>query len=370
MLLLSETVISLIFYWVGQKMCRKQFILKRKAFIILLIGIFILSGCGQSENIKIDSDNLLTETVNNRVNEESNTKFTETEDIHYYSEDGIDLLRSLHRCVSDGKNIYLVHGEPDLYVMPIGTDEHNPANIDNPEGMDVCNIALDTFGRIHLLMAGRNNEEWFIWRLDESYQVEKVIDISACFETKHMPLWFLIDKDGTYYFQWVIDRDGIIVDSEGVLKHRFTPESLGTRWIYEAAAGKNGQIYLVYSNSDVKLEIGRLDMKKCLIENETPALHFAGNEIFNAMSGGTDTNLLLFSPYSGVWAYDNENGIIENRVPLSDIGFGFDTEFWPLTFLPDGRLLLLGQNVKDNHADGVDDESIKHWFLKYIPAGK
>lgn len=351
-------------------MCRKQFILKRKAFIILLIGIFILSGCGQSENIKIDSDNLLTETVNNRVNEESNTKFTETEDIHYYSEDGIDLLRSLHRCVSDGKNIYLVHGEPDLYVMPIGTDEHNPANIDNPEGMDVCNIALDTFGRIHLLMAGRNNEEWFIWRLDESYQVEKVIDISACFETKHMPLWFLIDKDGTYYFQWVIDRDGIIVDSEGVLKHRFTPESLGTRWIYEAAAGKNGQIYLVYSNSDVKLEIGRLDMKKCLIENETPALHFAGNEIFNAMSGGTDTNLLLFSPYSGVWAYDNENGIIENRVPLSDIGFGFDTEFWPLTFLPDGRLLLLGQNVKDNHADGVDDESIKHWFLKYIPAGK
>lgn len=355
-------------------MCRKRFVFKRRALIILFIGIFILSACGQSENIEIDSDNLLTETVNNYVSEETDMKFTEieakAEEIHYYSEDGIDLLRTLHRCVSDGKNIYLVHGEPDLYIMPMGTDEHRPANIDNTEGLDVCNIALDTYGRIHLLMAGQDNEEWFIWRLNESYQVDKTIDISAYFETKHMPLWFLIDKEGTYYLQWIIDRDGIIVDSEGELKHRFTPESLGTRWIYEAAIGKNGNIYLVYSNSDVKLEIGELDVKECLIKNENLTLDFAGDEIFSAMSGGTDTNLLLFSPYSGVWAYDNEKGIIENRVPLSDIGFGSDVEFWPLTFLPDGRLLLLGQTVKDNHADDTDDESLKHWLLKYIPVGK
>lgn len=368
-------------------MCRQRFVLKRKALITLLMGIFILSGCGQSDNIKIDSDNLLTDTKfrktedkgkdgeNNEPSEDLSKPLevpinTKAEDIHYYSEDDLDLLRAVHRCESDGKNIYLVHGEPDLYVMPIGTDEHSSVNIDNPEGMDVCNIALDTYGRIHLLLAGRDNEEWFIWRLDESYQVDKRIDISAYFETKHMPLWFLIDNDGTYYFQWVIDRNGIIVDSEGVLKHKFTPESLGTRWIYEAAVGKDGQIYLVHGNPDEKLEIGKFDVKNCLIENKNPGLYFPGGETFSAMSGGTDTNLLLLSPYSGAWACDTENGIIENRVPLSDIGFGFDTEFWPLTFLPDGRLILLGQAVNENNADDVDGESSKHLLLKYIPMGK
>lgn len=356
-------------------MCRQWLVLKRKAFITLFIGIFILYGCGQRVNTEVDRDSSLSTTDDNRINEENDMQFTETEekmkaeDIHYYSKDGIDLSRALHRCVSDGKNIYLVHGEPDLYIMPIGTDEHIPANIDNPEGMDVCDIALDTYGRIHLLVAGRGNEEWFIWRLDESYQVDKKIDISAYFEMVQMPFWFLIDKDGTYYIQWVIGRDGIIVDSEGVLKHKFTLESLGTRWTYEAAVGSDGEIYLVHGDKDVKLEIGKFDMENCLIENGNPIIYFPGSEVFSLMSGGTDTNLLIFSPYSGVWACDTESGIMENRVPLSDIGFDSGKEFRPLTFLRDGRLILLGQTVNENNTDAAG-ESFNHRLLKYIPVGK
>ena len=355
-------------------MFKKQFIFREKAFIALFLGILILSGCGQNENAKKQSSAPVTETINHRVNKESNTNPTETEnkaeDILYYSEDGIDLLRALHRCVSDGKNIYLVHGEPDLYIMPIGTDKHSPANIDNPEKMDICNIALDPHGRIHLLVAGQNNEKWFIWRLDESYQVDEAIDISAYFETKHMPLWFLIDKDGTYYFQWAINRNGIILDNKGILQNRFTPEMLGIRWIYEAAVGKDGQIYILYSNSDEKLVISKFNVDKCLIENEKPASYLFGNETFNAMSRGTDTNLLLFSPYSGVWAYDNERGIVENRVALSELGFDSNSEFYPLTFLPDGRLLLLAKMVNEKNGNHIDDENSKDWLFKYIPTAK
>lgn len=376
-------------------MCRKKFTFKRKACILLLIGIFILSGCGQS-------DSPLTETVNTNFTETEedgkiDTNCTETEDkvqtgdeaednepsdglpkplevpvntkekdIHYYIEDDIDPLRAMRRCQSDGENIYLVYGEPDLYVMPIGAEEHSRANIDNPEEMNVCNIAVDTYGRIHLLMS-RNGDEWFIWRLDEGYQLEKEIDISAYFETKRTPGWFLIDKDGTYYLQWSINRDGIIVDSEGVLKHRFTPESLGTRWIYEAAVGKDGQLYLVHGDWDEKLEIGEFDVENCSIKKEDSPLCFSGSETFSAMSRGTDTNLLLFSPYSGVWACDPENGVLENRVPLSDIDFGGNTEFWPLTFLADGRLLLAGM---DENGNQTRDDDFKYWLLKYLPAGK
>jgi len=362
-----------------QRMSSQRFVLKRKAFIILLIVIFNLSGCGQSENNNIDSDNLLsdkklTETENKETDALPKplevSINTNAKDIYYNSEDDINLFRSLHRCESDGKNIYLVHGEPDLYIMPIGTDEHNPANIDNPAGMNVCQITVDIYGRIHLLIVSQDNKEWFIYQLDESYQVDRVIDISAYIEQKRVPPWFLIDKDGTYYLQWLYERNGIIVDSEGVLKHRTTPESLGTVWIYEAAVGKDGEIYLVHGVSEEKEEIAKLDVKNGLIENVNPAIYFPGGEIFSLMSSGTDTNLLLFSPLSGVWACDTENGTLENRVPISGIGFSSDMEFWPFTFLPDGRLFLGGSTISKDNADDGGDEDFKLPLLKYIPVGK
>lgn len=357
----------------------------KKAFILLFAGIFVLSGCGQSDIPSV-------ENVASRTGEEINTGYAESggisgtggieedensennesaealpqplevpvntraEEIHYHSGDDIHLGSAMRRCRSDGDNIYLVYGGLDLYVMPISADEHSRADIDNPEGLDVCNITMDIYGRIHLLMS-RGGEEWFIWRLDEDYQIEKVTDVSAYFETPRVPVCFLIDKDGTYCFLWSIDRDGIIVDSEGELKHRFNPKSLEIRWIYEAAAGKDGRIYLVYSDGDDKLKIGELDVESGAVKKEASALCFPGSENFTSMSGGTDTNLLLFSPYSGIWAYDHENGVMENRVPLSEIGFDNCPEFYPLGFLADGRLLLMGWSDND-------------YYLKYIPAGK
>ncbi|MDE7224065.1 MAG: hypothetical protein K2O34_09825, partial [Acetatifactor sp.] len=118
-----------------------------------------------------------------------------------------------------------------------------------------------------------------------------------------------------------------------------------------------GRIYLVYRDRDEKLEIGEFDVENCTIKREAAPLCFSGDEVFSEMSSGTDTNLLLFSPYSGVWAYDHEKGILENRVPLSDIGVTRDANFSPLTFLPDGRLLLLERSRNDT-------------YLRYIPAGK
>lgn len=368
-------------------MCRNSCVFWLNTFIILFIIITALSGCGQKDNFFADTTNLdSTETKYAECEDEKSDKNivqteekaedneddghtenlirplevsvnTQAEDIYYRSEDDIDMLRAMRRCASDGENIYLVYGEQDLYVMPIGGDEHNRVNIDNPEGLDVCNIAMDTYGRIHLFMTDSNGERGMIWRLDESYQIDKVIDISAYLETRQIPGWFLIDKDGTYLLQWSGNRDGIIIDSEGVLKHRYTPQSLGVKWIYQVAVSKDGRFFLVHGYMDEELKIGELDVESCSIKKEDSPLCFSSDETFSAMSGGTDTNLLLFSPYSGVWACDPENGVLENRVPLSDIDFGKDTEFWPLTFLADGRLLLLGKTGNNS-------------VLKYIPAGK
>lgn len=363
----------------------KKVIYKRSVLLFWLSGIFLLSGCGQSGNP-------LASTPDSYVNEEMEASVTRIEDkaendeigetsealpkpleipvntqmleVSYLNEDGIKPMRALHRCVSDGENIFLAYGEKDIYVMPIGADKHSPMNLENPDGMLVCNVAMDIYGGLHLLMAAENYEEWYIWRLDEDYQIDKVVDISAYFETKQIPLWFLVNKDGTYYFQWILDRSGLIVDGEGVMMHKTTPETLGISWILEAAVGKDGEIYLLYENEEDKIESGVLKVENGSIEREDATLSFPGNETFSQMSVGTDTNLLLFSPISGVWAYDSEKGILENRVTISDIDFGKDMEFWPLTFLPDGRLLLAGHRIPDGSTENDDV------LMKYIPAGR
>lgn len=353
--------------------------IKIKVLICLLIGIFVIDGCGRKD-IPLD------ETIDYYSNEENSTSPKKTEDtteigedngestedlpktlevpvntkaeeVHYHGEDGIEPGRAMRRCRSDGENIYLVYGNSDLYAMTIGADEHRKLNIDNPEELDICNIAMDLYGRIHLLTS-HNGDEWFIWRLDEDLLIDKVMDISEYFTTKQLPGWFLIDKDGTYYIQWAnSNRDGMVLDGEGVIKDRFTPGSLGTGWIYQASVGKDGKIYLVHSEYGEKLEIGELDIENHTIKKGDTSLCFSGEETFSVMAAGTDTNLLLFSPYSGGWACDTERGILENRVPLTDIGLDSDMEFCPLAFLADGRLLLLRWIEKD-------------YYFKYIPVGK
>ena len=191
-----------------------------------------------------------------------------------------------------------------------------------------------------------------------------IIDISEYFDTKQIPIWFLIDKEGYYYFQWPYDRSGIVVDGEGVMVHKLTTQELEVDWIYEAAVGKDGEIYLAFSMEEEQIKIGRLDVENGSLDKENVSEAFPGKETFSLMAAGTDTNLLLYSPYSGIWACDTEKGIFENRVKMSDMDMGKDMEYWPLTFLPDGRMLALGKSVGSDSFEAAD------FVMKYIPAGR
>lgn len=370
----------------------------RKGFILVMVSILVLSGCGRNDDISMDnadySENSaiqedLSETEEHTAEGDTSEAEDQADDLQnepsvelpaaleipvniqaadvaYEISDGIDVFNATQRCGSDGENIYLAYGQTDLYVMPLGADYHSPAQLDNPEGLYVCNIAMDTSGGIHLLLTNFDYDKWVIWRLDGDCQTEQVIDISTYFETKRQPVVFQLDQDGNYYLMWPINRDGIVVDSEGALRHRVTPKTLGIGWIYQAAVGKDGQIYLVYSDGDEKLKIGALDVESGSLTEGSAELCFPDSENFTAMSRGTDTNLLLYSPYSGVWAYDQEQGIMENRVPLSDMGFDKGMTVYPLAFLADGRLLIGGfKEGADTGEDGT-----KQRLLKYIPAGR
>lgn len=363
--------------------------------VLTFMILFTMTACGNNTPEISTPNPLPTETNDNSeniagpdnddilVNNESNadlpklTKIpvnTKSEDIHIYEKDLVELLSSGVRLRTDGKNLFLLNIIPspirnDFYIMPIGTDELYPVDIETPEEMVVAEFAFDVHGRMHLFVGkydyANEDFEYYIRQLDENYQLNKVIDLSPYVEDNRMPRWFLILEDGTYYIQWAREQGGIIVSSEGALKHKFTRESLGIGQTRQAAIGKNGYIYIVHSYSDEKQEIARLNVDNCIVENVNPALYFPANEIFTAMSGGTDTNLLISSIYSGVWAFDTESGIMENRLSLTDISSGIhsETDFWNKLFLPDGRLLLIGQS--ENNTD-----TQKHYVFKYISAGK
>lgn len=359
----------------------KKLICKKSLILTLFSILLLLSGCGKEQKFAaVNSERCVEEsgTTNEKIEDKKESDEanempeevsevvvnTQALDVSFYCEDGIDPLRAIHRCVADGGNIYLAYTESDLYMMPLGGEKHLPVGIDNPNKMKVCHVTIDFYGRIHLLMANQDYDEWYIWRLDENNQVDSIIDISTYCETIYIPNWFFIDKEGFYYLQWPMDRSGIILDSNGIMLHKTTPETLGLSWIYEASLGKDGSVYIVYSNGENRLEIGELDMKNGTVKNMDSSLTFPSDEVFTVMAAGTDTNLLLFSPYSGVWAYDKEKGILEKRVAISDIGYESHMEYWALTFLPDGRLLALGQTFND--ASAKDEEVL----MKYIPAGR
>ncbi len=366
----------------------KQLGNKKRFIFFLFCSILLFSGCGRENNALMhtqegdairDVDTMDTEKEEkSEENEENKTIETngnlwqgtevsvnmQAQVVPYMMEDGIDPLRAVHRCTSNEENIFLAYNETDFYIIPIGADKHSPACIDNPEGMKVCNITVDGYGKIHLLMAGDNYDEWNIWCLNEEYQIQKKIDISSLCDTKYIPIWFLVDKEGIYYLQWPHDRSSILINSDGIMEHKLTPELLGASWIYEAAVGRDGKIYLVYSNEEEKLIVGELDVNNGSIIEGVGEYSFPKDETFSAMSAGTDTNLLLFSPYSGVWAYDEDKEIFENRVVLSELGFGDNVEYWPFTFLADGRLWLMGREWKD---ETTAEETL---IMNYIPAGR
>ena len=295
------------------------------------------------------------------------------EEIYYYGEANI-----VSGGVSDGENIYILGDqnlrttpyeerdefESRLFIMPVGSDEVSVADIDVPKGIYINNIAIDLYGGVHLFIADWDNEEYFIWQLDDNYQVGKIIEISANIIEKWPPLWFLVDHDGNYYIQCYRMCYGVLVSSEGELINKFTYESLGIKWAPDIGLGKDGQIYIIHGNDD-KTVISTLDTENGLLI-EDPDFYFPGYEIISAISGGTDTNLLIYSRYSGVWAYDAENRIFENRVPMSESSFGYASEFGNRIFLPDGRLFL-GVSIWKDYDQGEDADCM---LFRYIPVEK
>ena len=361
---------------------------KHKKHLVLgiLLSTLLLTGCAKTTNdpLEVPAKKQSVEQENNQETEElvpsQSTKETQgsqtepaeestasvnttREEVSYCCEDGIDLSRAEHRCASDGANLYLAYTETDLYVLAAGETKHKPVGLKNPAELLVCNVTIDTEGKIHLLMATPELDKWYIWQLDEGFQLENELSITSYFDKNRIPLWFMVDKDGYYYMQWIEDRWGLILDEDGTLIHETTSASLGANWIYEAAVGKDGFIYVVYGWKGNTKKIGTLDPKLGSLRQDGIILKIPETDTFSAMAAGTDTEILLYGPYCGVWSYDSQKRIFEQRIKPEDIGYSGDMDFRPLGFQADGRFVTVGGAMESN-------ARIRDLLLKYIPAGR
>lgn len=358
----------------------------RKLGVGCVLSTLLLSSCAKTTNDPLEvpakATSVQQESTQNteepaptlpaKEEKESQTELSENgtvpvntnrEEMWYLCEDGIDLGRAVHRCASDGENLYLAYTETDLYVLSAGETQHKPVGLVNPEELEVCNVTIDTEGNLHLLMATADYSKWYIWKLNDAFQLEKEVNITPYFELNRIPLWFMVDKEGYYYLQWAEDRRGVILDEDGALQHRTTCASLGVNWIYEAAVGRDGSIYFVYNRKGENKKIGTLDTKRGSLRQDGIFLKIPESDTFSAMAAGTDTEILLYGPYCGVWAYDSEKRTFEQRVELSDIGYDKTMDYWPLGFLKDGRFVTVGTEMEA-------EKKISDMLIKYIPAGR
>ena len=354
----------------------------KKICLAVLLGMFCICACTFNEesgdfpgpvksddNISGEADVPITNTTNDEngmqvAENVENSQYldvplnTKAEEISY-----VDDTIFVSPFISDGKDLFLrldsyaYMGKAGFYTMPVSSEGGERVELDFPEGADIGNLAIDTYGRVHLLITDRDNEKHVVWRLDDKLQIEKHIDISGYSNESRKPSYFMIDKDDTFYVYWGLNEELLVVDSEGAFESRFTPESLGIKHIQSIGIGKDGHLYIAYEN-DGRVNIGKLGAGRDQIVNANPDISFPNDENITMISRGTDTDMLIYGTYGGVWACDIENGSIENRVPISDIGFGADADFYR-SFLPDGRLLI---NTYDHDTNQV--------FFKYIPVGR
>ncbi|MDR0220689.1 MAG: hypothetical protein LBI54_04690 [Lachnospiraceae bacterium] len=354
----------------------------KKICLAMLVAMFC-SGCGTSEELDAASsqprqdafaDNVTGGTNTPTPNSDTQDNGTqisenspifhampanrESEDISFSSD-----VFFASPFVSDGADIYMRldryanRSEAGLYVMAVGSDNFERVELDIPAEADIGNIATDIYGTVYLVITDRSNESHIIWCLDEDRQVAETLDISEYASERRMPSEFAIDKDGTFYLYWAQNEELLAIDREGRLVHRFTAESLGAEYLQSIGVGRDGCLYISYVNAtDSSVNIGRLDVENGSIAKVYPDASFSNEENIVGIFRGTDTNLLLYSTNNGALAYDTESGVVEYRVPISEIGFSAGVDFYR-SFLPDGRLLVYTYDYEQS-------------YLKYVPVGR
>lgn len=281
------------------------------------------------------------------------------EDIIYDGE-----IKNLQGAVAGREHIFLYgyteDGAHHIYIMKNGetTAVQSDAEWNEDEKRIRC-MAADESGKCYVLMMSVSEDSidcktTEIMVIETDGKVAGTIDISNQMKEldwKIIPDGISIDKEGNIYLFSEADKYSVtIVNKDGEILGRQERKS---EWYIEGIGrGRDGAVYIVYSNAD-EYSIGKIETNGEVMrtyENVLPEAFGKYKYIFP----GTDSNLLIYGK-AGIYAY-TDGTKAEERVAKGDMDFNAEAKV--LGFLADGRLVL----------SDLDEEGIRHFF--YIPTVK
>lgn len=350
--------------------------LRKLLFMTLAFGL--LSGCGK-ENTEESRVEILEEEIDYSYEKKQDDTIMQealldskeripvntTNETFTADAEGIHLAKI---CVASGDKLYFCQWARDgrkaaLYQLKIGETVLKEVELDIPEGMDIYGMDTDKTGNLYLLMRTALTEEnvtSMIQKLDSEGNVIRSLDISETMQGKlSIVQSFLVKDNGDFYIKGM--NASICINSEGIALWEMKDEILGICESYAVVLGKDDEIYITYKKAD-EWYLGKISAEDGTIAKEYLLPEIESDDKLLAIGQGTDSDFLLYSASSGVWAWNQTEGNLEKRADLSEAGMPLEEYIVIRTFLEDGRLPQV-----INIAEG---DTLSERIYKYIPAGR
>ncbi len=353
--------------------------IKLPKFFLTLLLIFSITGCTNQSNESKSKDNqqelsTSTEEVLQSVTSTEATgenQIIEVEAIQYKVSnvsssvlyEGSDIRKSCFAL--GGSKLFLVGISPENDYF-LGTMEQEASifetlSIEIPSDMRIINMYVDNQNKCYTKWISTEktivddqefdiptDEKTWLVVVNSTGEIEKKLDISELMPAEAARSYNLcVDLQGNYYMDH--ENEIIKINSTGTQMERITCEGS----VAEIGCGKSGVIYCSYYNANNEIILGRIE-EQTVVDVEA-VLENPNINMYCIMSG-TDSELLIYDPRTGVYTYNIESNVIENRIYIENLPISGE-EVGGYGFLGDGRLCIYG----------IQEEK---FIFYYIPAGK
>lgn len=220
-----------------------------------------------------------------------------------------------------------------------------------PDDMRVAYMTVDRAGNCHSIWISvetldvdgvthyrRTYEKVQITVVDKDGELIAEIDLSEIFQTEEIRpdyFCFAVDNEGNYYLgaaQAIIKLNG-----KGEAEGKIPCEGI----LQAVGCGRSGSIYCIYTKEDGKELLGRVEQGEDTTKVVSCGVFLpSAAALYLNMAAGADAELLFYNKAGGVYAYDSDAGIVEQRMMPEEMPVsGMDVSGYG--FLGDGRLCLL-----------------------------
>lgn len=160
-------------------------------------------------------------------------------------------------------------------------------------------------------------------------------------------LALVFDEDGNYLSKLLDEEKYQLIDAMG--------------------RGRDGNIYAVLQDEEGHPLLARLDGREGAVSDIREDILPGGMGMFACVGAGTDSDLILYGPGAGIFAYDLGEKEVKRHIPAAELPFPMDSGC-KSTVLPDGRMLFAERGIVTKDAQILSTAEGTTFY--YIPFGQ